>query len=97
MSGHQHDGAVQAIADAASSAAASTKAMATALGGGMVAVVGGLTGAELIALIGAVAALLGSVVQSYLAIQSRRDERERHRLEMRVLASKLDHEAAGQP
>jgi predicted lipid-binding transport protein (Tim44 family) len=89
---HQHDGAVQAIADAASSAAASSTAMKTALGGGLVAIVGGLTGAELIALIGAVAALLGSVVQSYLAIQRRRDERQRHQLEMRVLASKLDHE-----
>lgn len=94
----QHDSApVQQLTDAASQAASQSKALATAISGGVVALVGGLTGAELIALVGAVAALLGSVVQSYLALQRRRDERERHRLKMRMLESKIDAAERQQP
>lgn len=79
---------VAAAADAASTAASSA-AVKTAVGGGLVAVVGGLSQSELIAICGALAALLGSVVQAYLAWQRRRDEHEMHLIEMAVMRAKL--------
>lgn len=89
MKGPQNDNALQALSDVAASAASSAP-VKLALGGGAVSIVGGLSNSELIALIGAVAALVGSIWQGVLASLRRRDERERHRLEMRVLAAQAE-------
>lgn len=92
MTSPQHDSAIQAVADAASTAISSTP-VKIALSGGAVSIVGGMTNSELIALIGAAAALLGSIWQGILASQRRRDERERHEVEMRMLRAKADEAA----
>lgn len=90
MTHPQHDSAIQVVADAASTAINNSTPVKIALSGGAVSIVGGMTNSELIALIGAAAALLGSIWQGVLASQRRRDERERHEVEMRMLRAKAD-------